>query len=91
MSETDILQRLKQISRISEVYHVTEYQGYREDHQGRHQEVTIRILDAGPETEVARYHVYAQSTDGRGATGNPAHSIDLALALVHWGDLDRDR
>jgi hypothetical protein len=83
-------QLLSNIPGVSEVYHVTEFQVYREAKDGHIQTVSVKILDAGPDTEHGlRYHCYATTDDGKSATGNPDKTIEVTLALVHWGDLDR--
>ena len=58
---------------------------------GDDQEVTITVLDGGPRAPGGRYHCYALAGDGRFATGNHDDSLDAALALVHWHELDGPR
>ena len=89
MPDADILERLKRASGAFEVYHRTEYTLYRERKGGGVQEVLVEILDAGPSKQHTRYHVHARSENGATATGNPAESIEVALAIVHWGNLDK--
>ncbi len=91
MPGVELLARLKEVSGCFELYHVTEYQGYRHREDGTVQQVTIKILDAGAEERFSQYHVHAEANDGRRATGNAADSIETTLAIVHWGDLNRDR
>jgi hypothetical protein len=68
----------------AEIYHRTEFLCYKSA-----EEVIVTILDAGPDCDHGRYHVEAVSESGRKATGNPENDLEAALALVHWGDLDR--
>ncbi len=72
-----------------ELYSVTTFKGYRKRKDGAIKEITVEVLDGGP-TDQLRYHVVATDEDGRGASGNPANTLDVVLATVHWGDLDRD-
>ena len=52
--------------------------------------VTITVWDAGPGAGIYRYSVEARADGGRVATGNPERTIEAALSLVHWQDLDGD-
>jgi hypothetical protein len=88
MPESDVLKHLLGYGRFSEAYHVTTFECYRETKDGRNQRVEVRVLDAGPEAAKLRYSVYATSEDGKAATGNSAETVELAMALVHWGNLD---
>ena len=73
-----------------EVYEKTEFSCYRTRKDGSMQNVTVTILDAGINSPAnLRYHVHAEADDGAKATGNPENSIETALSIVHWGDLDR--
>jgi hypothetical protein len=89
MLGTEVLELLKKFSRAAEAYHRTEYTLYRERKTGEMQEVRVVILDAGPAAGQLRYHATATDEDGRSATGNPADSAETALAIMHWGNLDR--
>jgi hypothetical protein len=89
MDTSEILTRLSKWANLSEVYEVKTFTGYRQDKQGRLCDVTIRVCDAG---SGARYRFSVTATDehGRVATGNPESSLELAIASVHWAELDRD-
>jgi hypothetical protein len=84
--DSSILPQIMKAARASEGYAVTQYKLYRTRKDGSDQAVTVEVLDAGP-GEKNRFHVYARSDDGASATGNPADSLDVALAIVHWGNL----
>ena len=90
MEAAEIIDRLKKASGCFELYHATTFKGYGNDEKGNVREVTITILDEGAPTPT-RYHVYAQDEKGRAATGNSNGSLDAAIAITHWGDLNRDR
>ena len=88
METSKIIAQLKEVG-FFEVYHKTLFKCYRERRAGGVQEVEVEIWDAGPDVEKeSRYHVMAIAEDGKKATGNPAHSIDVAFAIVHWVNLD---
>ncbi len=85
---TTSIAELKKVAGIFEAYHATSFKCYRNKKAGGVQEVLVEILDAGSDNS-QRYHCTATTDDGRSATGNPAPSIDVVLATLHWGDLDR--
>ncbi len=90
MNIVEVINRLKGLPGIGffEVYEKSTFQCYRKKKSGDVQTVTVEILDAGPEDQ-ARYHCVATGDDGSTATGNPASTIEVVLATLHWGDLDR--
>lgn len=90
MTEAEIIGKLAQVNGVFEVYHViSTFKFYRKNKAGGVQEVTVQILDAGPESkEHMQYHCFAKADDGRTATGNPDLSIERALSNVHWEHLD---
>lgn len=71
-----------------EVYHKTSFKCYKDNDDGSSQQVDIDIFDAGSEKGNLRYSIEARAENGNFATGNPASSIDEALDIVHWGDLN---
>jgi hypothetical protein len=91
----DVVQTLDDLrskANCIEAYHVTTYQCLRRTKSGGTQEVRVEVRDAGPNSPngALRYHVVAMSADGRrSVSGNPANSVHLAFAFVHWGDLDK--
>lgn len=87
--EFKALNFLKKTGIFFEVYHLTTFQCYRNAKKGGVQEVRVEILDAGPEYSGGRYQVFATTKDGKAASGNPMPDIEAALAVVHWGDLDK--
>lgn len=62
---------------------------YRRTKTGGTQDVLVSIFDAGPAVTYPRYSATATTPDGRKAAGNPADSIDVALATLHWYELDK--
>ena len=94
MDEHDVQKAIKKLREVvpgrPEVYQKTEFQCYRTRKDGSVQDVTVTIHDAGMNSPAdLRYHVQAEADDGAKATGNPGNSIEVALSIVHWGNLDR--
>jgi hypothetical protein len=52
--------------------------------------VTVEIWDRGPSPAVGqmRYHVEAETEDGKSVICNLVESLDVALAIVRWWNLD---
>ncbi|MEP7307633.1 MAG: hypothetical protein ABJA98_19190 [Acidobacteriota bacterium] len=88
----EAIEELKQVAgpKFVEVHEIHTFRCYRykNDNVDESQEVTIQILDMGPDAGLARYSCKAVSDDGCKARGNPGATISEALAVVHWGDLD---
>ncbi len=82
-----VIAYLNNLPRLSEAAHVTTFKCYRETDDGGMQEVTVEILDEGPEVEHARYSCVARSNDDKAASGNPADRVEVALSFVHWQNL----
>lgn len=89
MTEDTIVGMLKAVPGAFEAYLRTDYEVYRNKKDGGTQKVNIAVYDSGPSMRSSRYHVVATSDDGRTATGNPAESLEITMAIVHWGALDR--
>lgn len=91
MNPDDVRKALQKTygANFHEVHHVTTFRGYRTTSTGESQLVIVDILDLGPDARDFRYSCHALTEDGRFATGNPADSIDHALSIVHWDDLDK--
>ena len=51
--------------------------------------VTIEVHDGGSTADPRfRYYCIARADNGKGTSGNPAASVEVALAMVHWHKLD---
>ena len=72
------------------IYHVTTFLAHRTRADGREQEVRIDILDSGPGEY--RFIVHARANDDPEddafATGNPGATVEDAISMVHWAQLD---
>jgi hypothetical protein len=88
-TELEMLNELKKIPDLSEVYHKTTFKCYRNAKKGGMQEVLVEVLDGGPENQTTRYSVIATTPDGKRASGNSSSSIAAAIAMVHWWNLDK--
>lgn len=80
-----IRETLRSSGRIDELCEVRTFVGYRNGHR-----VTVRVLDLGPNCSAPeqRYFVEAEQDDGKRATGNNAPTLEEAICIVHWQDLD---
>ncbi|HZS05308.1 MAG TPA: hypothetical protein VFD58_10780 [Blastocatellia bacterium] len=90
MSDLELVAVIKKFGKFFEAYERKTFTCYRNAKDGGIQKVLVEVLDAGPENSSIRYSVIARSEDGKAASGNPGSSPDMALAMVHWGDLDSD-
>jgi hypothetical protein len=87
-NETEMVcSELRKQADIFEAHHVQTFRAYRNSKSRGVQQVTIEILDAGPEKPNNRYQCIATAGD-KSAAGNSAESISTAIALVHWWSLD---
>ena len=88
MDGMDMLPQVKEAAGLEEAYHVTTFRGYRTTARGRHQQVTVEVLDGGPEMGLSRFTVKAYGDDDTTATGNAGDTLHAALRHVHWFRLD---
>jgi hypothetical protein len=72
---------------FSQMFEVTMLKGYRTDSLGEHREISIEVLDAG-DAEHDRYQIIARDIDGREVRSNFEDSIQRAVALMPWADLE---
>src|SRR5262245_9877015 len=79
----DAIEKLKRLEgpKFSEVCEKHTFECYRMRADGCMQEVTVVILDAGPQAEGnARYYCHARTAEGREISSTLESSIDAALA-----------
>ena len=86
--ESRALNCLKKMAGIFEASRTTTYTCSRKTRAGTVQEVRVDILDAGPDNPDARYRVVALSETGKRASGKAGHSIEVAVGMVPWWNLD---
>lgn len=91
MEPEKIAQKLRDSGGMAEVWHEVErFDCYRETGRGGARKVTVRVIkQVGHKDGHTRYMIDATSEDGKRATGNAQETIDLAIQLTHWGELDR--
>lgn len=87
MNPMDMITEIKKVTGIFEVHHKTVFECYRKTKSGGTQEVTVEISDMGEDEGTRRYSCVATS-EGKVAKGNAERSVELALSVVHWQDLD---
>ena len=84
----EVLSQLDGLADIFEAYHRTSFLAYRNTKDSGVQTLEIEILDKGPSAGDLRYSCKVTTDDGKQAAGNPAARKDVALAIVHWQNLD---
>ena len=83
------LDLIRQLDDVVEAYEVRTFQVVRRFRDGNQRPVTVSVYDAGSKSIVGRYRVEVRTEDGeKEASGNPDNSLEVALAIVHWGRLD---
>ncbi len=89
----DAIEKLKKLdaAKFSEVCEKHTFECYRVRSDGCMQEVTVVILDAGPDEQGrARYYCHAKSAEGKEVSSSIEPTLDAAFASVRWSDLDPD-
>jgi len=84
----EAIEGLERYGDFFEVYEVHSFTGYREVGGDQPQTVHVKILDAGPKAGDIRYAVEASTEDGKVTRGNPAESVDVALGITRFNELD---
>ena len=88
-NQNEAIKAIRQYANAHEVYQKTSFECSRLTSTGTHQTVTVEILDAGSQVNPElRYQCVVTRQDGRQTTGNTASSIEDALSIVHWTELD---
>lgn len=84
----EVIKALERNGDLSEIREVRYFEGYRDTADGSPQTVHIKIYDGGPEAGDMRYSCEATTESGKVTRGNEAESIDVALAITRWNELD---
>lgn len=75
----------------AEIYHVLKFRCHRQTGNGESQAVILEVSDAGPDAlREYRYNCVAVTEEGHFATGNGGPTLELALSVVHWNELDKE-
>jgi hypothetical protein len=86
MNTPEIIEQLKKSSQLCRGPSLFHFRCHRES-AGTHT-VDVDITDMGQSNPNARYSVIATQDDGKTASGNSGRTIQQALAMVHWFNLD---
>jgi hypothetical protein len=90
MDTSKILEKLKTLGAIYEAHYATSFVCFRRRAEGSTEEITVHVLDRGPEDPATRYLCEVRSESGKRMVGTPCESIDKAISVVQWDDLDRE-
>jgi hypothetical protein len=90
MDTSKILETLKTIGAIYEAHLATSFTCFRRRPEGSTEEVTVNVLDRGLQDPATRYLCEVRSEHGKRIVGTPCESVEKAISVVQWDDLDRD-
>lgn len=86
-----MIETLQTHAKAMEIGRVHTFEGYRElPSVGSPRKLTITIHE-GTRNGQPWWSVTAEDEDGRTASGNGADDLRVALATVHWSELNNDR
>ncbi len=88
MDSNEIRRLLESDGHMEDVAEVRVFEGSRKNSKGKSVDVTVKILDMGPSNPRYRYDCVAVSETGVEARGNGGASLDEAISIVHWNQLD---
>jgi hypothetical protein len=88
MDSKEIIRLLKTFGHMEEVTEIKWFHGYRKKKNGETEDITVKILDMGPDHPQVRYACIASSESGLEATGNECATLEETIAVVHWNKLD---
>jgi hypothetical protein len=83
-----IIKQLHDTGYLSEIAHVTAFQGNRITEDGEEIPVRVAVLDYGPDLPESRYMVVAEDDDGAVSTGEAAGSVEEAIVSVPWTEFE---
>jgi hypothetical protein len=83
-----VIRLLNKAAGADETWRVETFQMHRESPTHGFQEVTVEVLDRGPEIS-PRYHLSAKTADGKSCSGNSGDDLEVVLGLAHWYQLDK--
>jgi hypothetical protein len=73
---------------LSQLFEVVMLKGYRSDSLGEHREISIEVWDGGDAVH-DRYQIIARDIDGREARSGFEDSIQRAVSLMPWSNLEQ--
>lgn len=85
----EVIEALKKHGNVREIYEVTRFEGCRKVRGGETHSIAIEIMDAGPQADSQmRYVCQLKTHDGQTKSSNPEETIEMAISMAHWMDLD---
>jgi hypothetical protein len=90
MDTSKILEKLKTLGAIYEAHYATSFICFRRRAEGSTEEITVYVLDRGPQDPATRYLCEVRPESDTRVVGTPCESIEKALSVVPWDDLDRE-
>ncbi len=87
MNQQETIDFLYELNGIGEVYAVYTFQCTRQSKTGAIELVEIEIKDAGDSGDLPRYMVSARN-ESKSTSGNSSDDLHVAIAGVHWWELD---
>ena len=91
MEPVELLDAFRKVSGAFELYQVIgKFTGHRhcKGEGGDVKEITIEVLDRGPSYPNDRFMVDVVDQDGRIAGGSTGETVDVAMQIAHWDELD---
>jgi len=88
MDSKEIRRLLKSFGGMDQVTEIRWFHGYRKKNNGETEDITVKILDMGPDDPNVRYTCIATSESGITATGNECSTLEETIAVVHWNYFD---
>ena len=90
-NEANVMKQLKKYAGFFEVHHKTSFLFFSVCFSpvSQEREVSVDVFDRGSEAGNSRYSCSVTPEDGEMVTGNSASSIEEAISVVHWWELDK--
>ena len=92
MEPVEMVDAFREVSGAFELYQVIgKFTGHRhcKGEGGADKEITIEVLDRGPSYPSDRFMVEVVDKDGRIAGGSTGETVDVAMQIAHWEELDK--
>jgi hypothetical protein len=90
MDTSKILEKLKTLGAIYEAHRATSFICFRRRPEGSTEEITVHVLDRGLQDPATRYLCEVRTENGQRIVGVPCESVEKAISVMQWDDLDRE-